>query len=418
MRALWAEPDPMSSAAPSPRPWLAVVGLGEDGRAGLSPAAQAALDGAELVVGGARHLRLAQPLAGETLAWPSPLSDAYPAILARRGRPTCVLATGDPFFYGVGAELARLVPAAEMACFPQASAFSLAAARLGWSLPDCACVSLHGRALERIVPHLQPGARVLALSWDGSTPARLAALLAERGFGASAVTVLEALGGPRERVRHAQAAGFDLAAVDPLNTVAVAVRAEPGARVVTLAPGLDDAWFEHDGQLTKAEVRALTLSALAPRAGERLWDVGGGAGSVGIEWCLRHPRNRAVAIEERPERAARIARNARALGVPEIKVVVGRAPEALAGLAPPDAVFIGGGLTDAGVFEAAWAALPPGGRLVANAVTLETEARLAALFAQHGGRLRRIAVARAEPVGGMHGWRSAMPVTQWTLAKP
>jgi precorrin-6B C5,15-methyltransferase / cobalt-precorrin-6B C5,C15-methyltransferase len=394
------------------------VGLGEDGRAGLSPVAQAALDGAELVVGGARHLRLAQPLAARTLAWPSPLSDAYPAILARRGRPTCVLATGDPFFYGVGAELARLVPAAEMACFPQASAFSLAAARLGWSLPDCACVSLHGRALERIVPHLQPGARVLALSWDDSTPARLAALLAERGFGASAVTVLEALGGPRERVRRATAAGFDLAAIDPLNTVAVAVSGGPDARVVTLAPGLDDGWFENDGQLTKAEVRALTLSALAPRVGERLWDVGGGAGSVGIEWCLRHPRNRAVAIEARPERAARIARNARALGVPEIEVVVGPAPAALAGLTPPDAVFIGGGFTDAGVFEAAWAALKPGGRLVANAVTVETEARLAALFARHGGRLRRIALSRAEPVGGMHGWRTAMPVTQWAATKP
>lgn len=413
------KPEALSSAGQNPaRPWLAIVGIGEDGRAGLPPAAQAALDGAEFVVGGARHLRLAQPLAAETLAWPSPLADAYPKILARRGRPTCVLATGDPFFHGVGAELARLVAPEEMACFPQASAFSLAAARLGWSLPECACVSLHGRALERIIPHLQPGARVLALSWDGSTPARLAALLAERGFGGSVLTVLEALGGPRERVRRAAAGAFDLTGVNPLNTVAVEVVAARHARVVTLAPGLDDSWFENDGQLTKAEIRALTLSALAPRAGELLWDVGAGAGSVGIEWRLRHPQNQALAIEERPDRAERIRRNARALGATEVEIVVGRAPEALAGLAPPDAVFIGGGLTDAGVFEAAWAALKPGGRLVANAVTVETEARLAALFARHGGRLRRIALSRAEPVGGMHGWRTAMPVTQWAATKP
>lgn len=399
-------------------PWLAIVGIGEDGRAGLSPAAQAALDRAELVIGGARHLRLAQPLAAETLVWPSPLSDAFPQILARRGRSICVLATGDPFFYGVGAELARFVPAAEMVCFPQPSAFSLAAARLGWSLPDCACVSLHGRALEKIVPHLQPGARVLALSWDGSTPARLAALLAERGFGGSALTVLEALGGPRERIRRTPAATFDLADIDPLNTVAIEVVGQRGARVVTLAPGLDDGFFENDGQLTKAEIRALTLSALAPRAGELLWDIGAGAGSVAIEWCLRHAHNRAVAVEERPDRAERISRNAQALGATDIAIVVGRAPDALAGLAPPDAVFVGGGLTDAGVFEAAWAALKPGGRLVANAVTIETEARLAALFAHHGGRLRRIALSRAEPVGSLHGWRTAMPVTQWAVEKP
>jgi precorrin-6Y C5,15-methyltransferase (decarboxylating) len=418
MPALSPKPDALSSAGLAPaRPWLAIVGIGEDGRAGLSPAAQAALDGAEFVVGGARHLRLAQPLAAETFVWPSPLSDAFPKILARRGRPTCVLATGDPFFYGVGAELARFVLAEEMACFPQASAFSLAAARLGWSLPDCACVSLHGRALERIIPHLQPGARVLALSWDGSTPARLAALLAERGFGGSVMTVLEALGGPREHIRRTTAAAFDLADVDPLNTVAVEVVARD-ARVVTLAPGLDDGWFENDGQLTKAEIRALTLSALAPRMSELLWDVGAGAGSVAIEWCLRHPKNRALAIEERSDRAERIGRNARALGVTDIEVRVGRAPEALADLAPPDAVFMGGGLTDAGVFEAAWAALKPGGRLVANAVTIETEARLADLFARHSGRLRRIALSRAEPVGGLHGWRSAMPVTQWAVTKP
>lgn len=405
-----------SGAAASP--WLTLVGIGEDGRAGLSAPALRALERAELVVGGRRHLALAGPLKARTVAWPSPLSDAYPTILAARGRRVCVLATGDPFHYGAGAELARLIPPGEMACFPQPSAFSLAAARLGWAIAECACVSLHGRALERAVAHLQPGARILALSWDGTTPGRLAALLVERGFAQSSVTVLEAMGGPRERIRGRTAGTFDLADIDPLNTVAIEVVAEREARVVPLTPGLDDGWFEHDGQLTKAEIRAITVAALAPRAGELLWDVGAGAGSVAIEWRLRHPANRAIAVEERADRAARIVRNAQNLGAPEIEVLVGTAPEALAGLPPPHGVFIGGGATDRGVVEASWTALRPGGRLVVNAVTLETEHRLAELFAMHGGAMRRIALSRLEPVGGMHGWRAAMPVTQWVVEKP
>lgn len=418
MAALSPVADPLSSRTGEAGRWLAILGIGEDGRAGLSEAARRALDGAELVVGGARHLALAAPLRAPTLAWPSPLSDAYPAILAHRGRPVCVLATGDPFHYGVGAELARLVPPGEIAAFPQASAFSLAAARLGWSLPDCACVSLHGRALERVIPALQPGARIIALAWDGSTPERLAQLLAARGFGRSTLIVLEAMGGPRERVRQAGAAAFDLDRIDPLNTVAVEVVAEAAACVVTLAPGLDDRLFANDGQLTKAEIRAVTLSALGPRRGELLWDVGAGAGSVAIEWLLRHPSNRAVAVEARADRAERILSNAKALGAPDIRVVVGEAPAALGGLPSPDAVFIGGGATDPGLFDACWTALRSGGRLVANGVTLETEAVLLDLFARHGGSLKRIALSRAEPVGGFYGWRPAMPVTQWAVVKP
>lgn len=420
MAALSPAADALSrSAAGQPaRPWLALVGLGEDGRAGLSQAARRALDSAELVVGGARHLALAAPLEAETLAWPSPLSEAYPKILEHRGRSVCVLATGDPFHYGVGAELARLVPADEIVCFPQPSAFSLAAARLGWSLPDCTCLSLHGRALERVIPYLQPSARLIALSWDGATPTQLAALLAGRGFGRSSFAVFEAMGGPRERIRRAAAAAFDFTDVDPLNTVAVEIAADPEARVVTLAPGLDDDWFENDGQLTKREIRAVTLSALAPRAGELLWDVGAGAGSVSIEWLLRHPANRAVAIEARPDRAKRIGRNARNIGTTELRVIVGKAPAALAGLPQPDAIFIGGGAADAGVFEACWAALRSSGRLLVNGITLETEEKLLRLFGAHGGSLKRIAVSRAEPVGSLNGWRPAMPVTQWTAAKP
>ena len=399
-------------------PWLTIIGIGEDGRAGLSPAALAALDRADFVIGGARHLALAAPLSAQTQIWPSPFADGYPMILARRGQPTCVLATGDPFHYGVGAELARLVPVDEILCFSQPSAFSLAAARVGWSLPDCDCVSLHGRALERIVPLLQPGARILALSWDGSTPGKLAHLLKARGFGASTMTVLEAMGGPRERIRHAAANDLAIADIDPLNTIAIEIAAASDSRVVTLAPGLPDSFFENDGQLTKAEIRALTLSALAPKAGELLWDIGLGAGSIGIEWCLRHPRNRCIGIEERTERADRARRNAQDLGATALDIRIGRAPEALCDLPAPDAIFIGGGASEAGVFEAAWAALKSGGRLVINAVTLETETLLGVLYAQHGGTMRRLAVSRLEPVGGMHGWRAAMPVTQWVVTKP
>lgn len=394
------------------------MGIGEDGRAGLSPAARRALDGAGLVVGGRRHLALAGPLAAETLAWPSPMQDAYPAILARRGRPTCVLASGDPFHYGVGADLAQLVPAAEMTCHPLPSAFSLAAARLGWPVNDCACLTLHGRAFERVVPHLQPGARLLVLSWDGTTPARLAALLVERGFPESRLTVLEAMGGPRERRRAGPAAGFAETDIDPLNTVAVDIVAGPEARAIPLAPGLDESWFETDGQITKAEVRAITLAALRPHPGQRLWDVGAGSGSVAIEWCLRHPANRALAIEAREDRAERIGRNARALGVPDLAVVRGRAPGCLTGLPTPDAAFLGGGVSEPDLLPAVWEALSSGGRLVANAVTLEGEAALIAAHHRLGGTLRRIAIARAEPVGALRGWRPAMPVTQWAVTKP
>jgi precorrin-6Y C5,15-methyltransferase (decarboxylating) len=397
---------------------LSIIGIGEDGVEGLSRAARDLISGAELVVGGARHLRLADALiTGERLAWPSPLHGAFPAILARRGRPAAVLASGDPFNFGVGKQIAALVNPDEMLCVPQPSAFSLAAARLGWAQQDVAAVSLHGRAIEGLVRYLQPGARILALAWDGSTPQKVAALLTSHGFGESPVFVLEAMGGADERMRRQQACSFSLVDVQPLNVVGVEVVAGAGARVLGLAPGIDDAAYESDGQLTKREVRAVTLAALAPRQGELLWDVGLGAGSIAIEWLLRHPSLRAIGVEEHAERAARAWRNALALGAPELEVVVGRAPEALAGLARPDVVFIGGGLTDAGVFAAAWDSLKPGGRFVANAVTLESEARLRECFQRHGGELVRIEIARVEKLGGFHGWRPAMPVVQWRGVK-
>ncbi len=400
------------------KPWLTLVGLGEDGLDGLSPVARRAVENADLVVGGRRHLDLADGLARHALPWASPIEDTFPAILDRRGTPVCVLASGDPFTYGVGSVLARHVSAGEMTCHPQPSAFALAAARLGWAAQDCTLLSLHGRPLDRVVPHLRPGARLLVLSWDGATPTALARLLTERGFGPSRLTVLEAMGGPRERSRTCSADFFDLNDVADLNTVAVEVAAVPGARVRPLTPGLPDDWFEHDGQITKARVRAVTLAALAPRPGQLLWDVGSGSGSIAIEWSLLHPANRAVAVEQRSDRGARIQRNAASLGVADLTLVEGSAPGALAGLPIPDAIFIGGGATEPGLLDVCRAALPSGGRLVANAVTLESQSLLARAFATYGGDLVALSLAQAEPVGRFHGWRAAMPVTQWLWLKP
>lgn len=410
--------DDRASQQPDGR-WLSLIGIGEDGLAGLSDAAKARLLAAELVVGGKRHLTLAQDaIRGKPLAWPSPLSDAFAEILAHRGRPVAVLASGDPFFYGVGKQLVEIAPAEDIACFPQPSAFSLAAARLGWALQDAELVTLHGRPLEAIGRSLQPGARILALSWDGTTPSRLAALLTSRGFGAATLTVLECLGGPRERIRSAPANNMTLDGIDDLNTIAVALPGNVAVSTPHLASGLDDALFEHDGQLTKREARAVTLSSLAPRPGALLWDIGLGAGSVAIEWLLRHPSMRAIGIEARDERAHRAARNASALGTPELRIVTGRAPDALSGLPAPDAVFVGGGLAVPGVFEAAWAALKPGGRLVANAVSLKTEQRMLDLHETHGGDLIRLDVARTSPIGRELGWAPHRPLVHWCVSKP
>jgi precorrin-6B C5,15-methyltransferase / cobalt-precorrin-6B C5,C15-methyltransferase len=399
--------------------WLSIIGLGEDGVGGLSSVARQLIGSAELVVGGARHLELANELVrGRRLVWPSPIGDAFPEIERYRGRPVVVLASGDPFHFGVGKQIAAFVPAEEFVCLPQPSAFSLAAARMGWPLQDVALVTLHGRALNGIIRHLQPGARILVLSWDGATPCQLSELLTTRHMGRTRMTVLEAMGGVRERVRHATASNFTIDEIQPLNTVAIEVVAEPNAAIIPLAPGLEDGLFEHDGQLTKREVRAVTLSSLQPLRGQLLWDIGLGAGSVAIEWLLQHPSLRAIGIEANADRAGRAARNAAALGAPELQIVQGSAPQALAGLARPDAVFIGGGMMDDGVFEAAWSALKPGGRLVANAVSIETEARLAGCFQQFGGDLIRLQVSRADRVGAMSGWRPAMPVTQWRVRKP
>jgi precorrin-6B C5,15-methyltransferase / cobalt-precorrin-6B C5,C15-methyltransferase len=393
---------------------VTVVGIGADGWAGLAEPGRAAVRGAEVVLGGPRQLALvAGHTDAEARAWPSPLLPALPELFAGlRGRRVCALASGDPMHYGLGATLARVLGPVEVLTHP--SSIALACARMGWAAESVEVVSAVGRPLAAVRRVLAPGARVLVLSEGADTPGELAALLADDGWGDSALTVLEQLGGPGERRLDGTARHWVHPPGDPLNLVAVTCDG-PGR---ALTPGLPDDAFDHDGQLTKREVRAVTLALLGPRRGELLWDVGAGNGSIALEWLRAHPTCRAVAVEPDPARAARIAANADALGVPGVRVVEGRAPDALDGLPTPDAIFIGGGVTADDVLPRCWEALPAGGRLVANAVTVESEGVLGAARARLGGELTRLSVARAAPVGGFTGWRPAMPVTIWSVAKP
>lgn len=393
-------------------PWLSVIGIGDDGLPGLSPAARALLDAAEVVVGGERHLALI-PHGPETHEWPSPFSGARDLLDSLRGRNVVVLASGDPMWFGIGATLSRWLSPGEMRVLPHPGAFALAAARLGWPLQDCLCLTIHGRPLETLHLHLAPGRRLLVLSADGQSPAAVARLLEKAGFGPSRLVVLEHLGGAREALRDTTAEAWVGEAAD-LNTIAIECRAERGARIYAPVPGLPDEAFDHDGQLTKREVRAVTLAALAPLTGELLWDVGAGCGSIAIEWM--RAGGRAVAIEPRADRCARIAANAAALGVPGLEVIKGSAPGALP-YSDPDAIFVGGGTSAPGLLEACWAALKPGGRLIANAVTAEGEVALMALHSRFGGQMARLSVARLAPVGGFHTWHPAMPVTQYVGRK-
>ena len=402
-------------SATQTRRWLTLIGMGEDGRDGLSPAADRIIAQARFVIGGARHLALLGPTDAETMEWPTPFEGGLKEIIGRRGTPVCVLASGDPFLYGVGSSLAAHVPVDEMICLPAVSSLSLAAARLGWALQACEIVSLHGRPFERIIPHLRPKAKLLVISWDEKTPQKLAQLLAERRLGGSRMFVLEALGGPREKISEMRAEDFVAHRIDPLNLVAIEIEADPEAACIPLTPGLPDEWFEHDGQITKRDIRALTLAALAPWPGACLWDIGAGSGAIGIEWMLAHPRNRAVAVEARDDRAARILRNAAAFGASDLAIMIGRAPEIFHRLPAPDAIFIGGGGAD--VIDAAYAILRNGCNLVVNAVTLETQSVLAERHARHGGRLIMIDIAQVDPLGGFRAWYRARPIVQWTVRK-
>ncbi|WP_326619786.1 precorrin-6y C5,15-methyltransferase (decarboxylating) subunit CbiE [Streptomyces decoyicus] len=418
-------PAPPAPAAPEP---LSVVGIGADGWDGLPAASQQALRTAEVLIGGPRQLALLpEECAGERVPWPAPLRPAVPGLLAAHaGRRVCVLASGDPMFYGIGRTLTEVLaeePAAvpgqpRLRILPHPSSVSYACARLGWPLEDTEVITLVGRPTENLARALYDGHRLLVLSAGAGTPAEVAALLRARGFGPTRMRVLEQLGGDRERTADGTADGWDAPPADPLNVIALDCRRAPGTPPLSTVPGLPDAAYAHDGQLTKRHVRAATLAALAPAPGELLWDIGGGSGSIAIEWLRAHRSCRAVSVERDAVRAERIGRNAASLGVPALRIVHGPAPAALEGLPTPDAVFIGGGLTAPGLLAACWEALPAGGRIVANTVTLESEALLADHYRQYGGELVRLAVAHAVPVGGFTGWRQAMPVTQWSAVKP
>ncbi|MGW2345467.1 precorrin-6y C5,15-methyltransferase (decarboxylating) subunit CbiE [Streptomyces sp. NPDC001661] len=400
-------------------PAVTVVGIGADGWPGLPEASREALRAADTVVGGPRQLDLLPPeCAGERVPWPSPLRPAVPGLLAHHaGRRVAVLASGDPMFYGIGRTLVETVGADALHVLPHPSSVSYACARLGRPVEETEVVTLVGRPADRLAAALHHGRRVLVLSAGADTPAEVAKLLTDRGFGPSRLTVLERLGAEEESSYEGVAEAWTHAPGDPLNVIAVDCRRAPDALRLGAVPGLPDAAYENDGQLTKRHVRAATLAALAPAPGELLWDIGGGSGSIGIEWLRTHPSCRAYAVERDGERAARIGRNAARLGVPGLTVVTGPAPAALAELPSPEAVFIGGGLTAPGLLDACWDALAPGGRLVANTVTLESEALLADWYRSHGGELVKLSVAHAVPVGGFTGWRQAMPVTQWSVTK-
>ncbi len=398
-------------------PWLTVVGIGEDGWAGLGEAARQALGEASRIIGGERQLALLpDQLQSRGEAWPSPFS--LQPVMSRRGTPLCVLASGDPMLYGIGATLARQLDADEMCVFSSPSSVSLAAARLGWPLQETEVVSLVARPLAALNAKIFRGTRLLILSNDGTSPAQVAQLLTNRGFGASRLTALEHLGGERERRVDSLAAEWSFGAIADLNLLAVECVADSDAACVPLTPGLADHFYRHDGQLTKRDVRAVTLARLAPMPDELLWDVGAGCGSIGIEWMRAHPSCRAIAVEADAGRQAHIEHNRDALGVPALRLVAGRAPEALAGLPTPDAIFIGGGVTVAGVMEQCWASLKPGGRLLANAVTLQSEAMLMSWRERIGGELTRISVAHAQPLGGFDTWRGALPITLLQVEKP
>lgn len=406
----------MSDALPSTT-WLTLIGIGDNGLLSLTPEAHAALDDAVTVVI-ADRVEDGLLLSGkEVLRWSDGFKETIEAIRKRRSTPVTVLATGDPMHFGIGSTLRRYFDAGEMRVLPSPSAFSLAAARLGWPLQSVAQISLHGRPVELVNRHVLPGARILALTADGSTIGKVARILVDRGFGASILHILEHMGGARESILRitADAVVAEKPVIADFNTLAIDCAGD--APLLSPVPGLPDDAFRHDGQLTKREVRAATLSLLQPFPNALLWDVGAGCGSIAIEWMRSGMGTRAIAIESKPERLAMIRENAAALGVSDLVSIEGEAPMALAGLEAPDVVFIGGGITHDGLFDACWHALKLGGRLVANAVTIEGEARLAELRGRHGGELTRISVARAAPVGRYCGWKSLMPVTLWSVTK-
>ncbi|MCA3560290.1 MAG: precorrin-6y C5,15-methyltransferase (decarboxylating) subunit CbiE [Aestuariivirga sp.] len=398
--------------------WLTIAGMGEDGWDGLSPKAQLAIRNAVVLVGSTRLLGFTPQSAAERHEWPQPFSAVIDRIKPLRGRKTVVLATGDPLNYGVARKLMEFIPFAEMEIIPHVSAFSLAAARVGWPLPDCDTLTLHGRDAAHIEPFIQPDVRLLVLTADRTTIPEVARRLTARGFGKSDITVLENMGGERERKSSFIADAIPSTSFSDLNTLAIHCIASPGARVLSRLAGLPDEAFVHDGQLTKREVRAATLAALGPAPDQLLWDVGAGCGSVSIEWMRAARGCMSIAFEHDAERLGMIATNMDALGAPRLTVVPGEVPATYAGQPSPDAIFIGGAIWLPGVFDGAWSALRPGGTLVANAVTLEGETHLYDLHEKFGGDIVRMEVSSLTSVGRLRALRPRMAVTQWRTRKP
>lgn len=396
-------------------PWLHIVGIGEDGMDGLTPATRSVVEAAEIIVGGDRHHTLANVTGAERVSWPSPFNALIDQLMTYKGKRVVVLATGDPLWFSVGARIGRAIPASEITFHPQLSAFQLASARMGWSMADLETLTVHGRPVEQMIAFIQPDARLLILTTGADTPGQIARFLTERGFGKSPMTVFANMGGEAEKRFDATAEDWSHD-VPAFNTLAVECVAAPEAALVPRVPGLPDDLFQSDGTMTKREVRAATLAKLMPMRGALLWDIGSGSGSVGIEWMRAARYARAIGIEPRADRRAMAAENALALGAPRLELIDGEAPAALHGLEKPDAIFVGGGLSEE-VFTTAWDALRPLGRFVANSVTLESESLLSELHARHGGDLTRISVDRAEPLGSLRGWRPSMPVLQWSLIK-
>ncbi len=397
--------------------WLTIIGIEEDGFAGLSNDAVAHIENADVIFGGKRHLAMLGDVNAEQVQWSVPFSNSIAKIKACCGKNVVVLASGDPQWFGIGSVLAKIFDPSEMLIIPTRSSFSLAASQLAWSLATVQTLTLHGRPFANFARSVFPKARLLVLSNDGSTPAKIATHLASCGFGQSRVHAMEHLGGAKQRVRCSVAAGIDLPNIADLNIVGVECIADHDARWNGAAPGLPDEAYIHDGQLTKSIVRSATLAALKPFPGGILWDVGAGCGSIGIEWMRAAPNAKAIAIEPNSKRLEMIETNAANLGVPGLKIIAGKAPDELKGLAAPDAIFIGGGFTKDKTFETCWQALVEGGMLVVNGVTLESEVRLFELHKKYEGSLSRISVEQVAPMGSFRGWQQAKPVTQWQVTK-
>ncbi|TDT73927.1 precorrin-6Y C5,15-methyltransferase (decarboxylating) [Litoreibacter halocynthiae] len=395
--------------------WLHIVGIGEDGMDGLTPVTRAVVEAAEVIIGGDRHHQLSDDVTATRVAWPSPFDALIETLQGYKGKRVVVLATGDPLWFSVGARIGRSIDPSQIVYHPQLSAFQLTAARMGWSLADVETLTVHGRPVQQMVAFIQPDQRLIILTTGADTPAQIAKFLTERGFGQSQMTVLASMGGDKEQRFDGTAADWSHE-VPAFNTLAVHCIAAPDAALLPRVPGLDDSLFQSDGTMTKQEVRAATVAKLMPMRGALLWDIGTGSGSVAIEWMRAARYARALGIEPRADRRAMAAENALALGAPKLELIDGEVPAALHGLDAPDAIFIGGGLSHE-TFDIAWVNLRPLGRLVANAVTLESEAILIDLHKQHGGDLVKISVQRAEPVGRLTGWRPSMTVTQWSLVK-